>query len=144
MAYALEDLIPLIPNLRRYARLLSGSTEVGDELVRLCLELMKADPARLQGDSLRVELYRAFHAIDAIIARAATPRDDATTFEQRLEQGLTGLTPVERQVLILAVSEGFTYQEIGIILGFEIEMVRDELSRAAYDMNKVTEDERKN
>jgi len=57
-----ESIIAHVPYLRRHARLLTGSQPIGDEFVRLCLELVVAEPEWLQGDDLRVQLFRAFHA----------------------------------------------------------------------------------
>ena len=57
-----ESIIAHLPYLRRHARLLTGSQAIGDEFVRLCLELVVAEPQWLEGDDLRVQLFRAFHA----------------------------------------------------------------------------------
>ncbi|MDX1540923.1 MAG: hypothetical protein R3349_05915, partial [Geminicoccaceae bacterium] len=67
MPYASQAILPHIPYLRRHARLLTGSTEVGDEFVRLCLELIVAEPERIVGKDLRAEVFSAFHAVWAAV-----------------------------------------------------------------------------
>ena len=41
-----------IPYLRRHARLLTGSQEVGDEYVRICLEMVMTEPHHLADGEL--------------------------------------------------------------------------------------------
>lgn len=109
---------------------------MGDECVRLCLELIAAQPERLAEDALRVQLFSAFHAVCSALDRAAEASDAATTHAQRLEQGLATLAPLERRVLLLAVVESFSYEEIGRILGLEIETVRAQLARARQGLKQ--------
>ena len=125
-----------IPYLRRHARLLTGSQEVGDEYIRICLEMIHLEPHHLDGDDLRVQLFRAFHAVWSAVTATITrgARAEQTDLEQRLEQGLAALSPVERRVLLLVVVEEFTYDQVARILGIEVDEVRSLLNQARQGM----------
>jgi RNA polymerase sigma factor (sigma-70 family) len=132
------DIVPEIPYLRRHARLLSGSKEVGDEYVRLCLELVMAEPDRLEGGDLRVQLFHAFHSVWSVI-NPTSPEAEAnetTTQEERLEQGLAALAPTERRVLLLVAVEDFSYEAVGKILNLDPEAVRRHFTKARRDLDK--------
>ena len=60
---------------------------IGDEYVRLCLELVTAEPKRLEGGDLRVQLFAAFHACWDALNKPAKRMPDAIDQEQRLEAG---------------------------------------------------------
>ena len=128
--HASKNVERYISPLRRYARMLTGSQEEGDEYVRLTLELVRAEPHRLQGTDLRMQLYRTFHMVRTAIEWAASPDRVATTYEDRLESNLATLEPLGRQVLILAVVERFSYEQIGFILDLSVDHVRERLSEA--------------
>lgn len=132
-----EDLLPLIPYLRRHARLLSGTAEIGDEYVRLCLELVTAEPERLEGDDLRLKLFSAFHQCWNVVNEVTAPSPDAVEQQERLEDGLASLAPLERRVLLLSVIEDFTPEQIGQILGLEARAVRDQLRDAQRHLQQV-------
>ncbi len=125
-----------VPYLRRHARLLAGSQEVGDEYVRICLELVLAEPERLRGGPFRVQLFKAFHAAWEAVAETIRrrPSPESMDLEERLEQGLAGLAPLERRVLLLVVVEGFAYEEVAQILELDLEQVRELLGRARHDL----------
>jgi RNA polymerase sigma factor (sigma-70 family) len=132
------DIVSEIPYLRRHARLLSGSKDVGDEYVRLCLELVMAEPERLQGGDLRVRLFQAFHSVWAVInpAEAELATNETTTQEERIEQGLAALAPTERRVLLLVAVEDFSYEAVAQILGLDTEAVRRHFTKARRDLDE--------
>lgn len=138
MPFTSADIVPEIPYLRRHARLLSGSKEVGDEYVRLCLELLMAEPERLEGADLRVQLFQAFHSVWSVINPSDPKTDDheTITHEERIEQGLAALAPTERRVLLLVAVEDFSYEAVGQILGLETEAVRRHFTKARRDLDE--------
>lgn len=131
-----SEIIPLIPLLRRHARMLSGTKEIGDEYVRLCLELVTAEPARLEGDDLRLQLFRAFHQCWNVISRATTPSADALDQQERLEDGLASLAPMKRRVLLLSVVEDFKPAEVGRILALDETAVRQQIRDARQHLEQ--------
>lgn len=108
MSAKLDDVVPLIPYLRRHARLLSGTKDIGDEYVRLCLELVSAEPERLDGDDLKLRLFLAFHQCWNVISQVTAISPEAIEGQERLEDGLAALAPLERRVLLLSVVEEFS------------------------------------
>jgi CheY-like chemotaxis protein/DNA-directed RNA polymerase specialized sigma24 family protein len=133
-----EALLKQVPYLRRHARLLTGSQEVGDEYVRICLEMVVAEPHHLANGDLKVQLFRAFHAVWRVVT--ATINDssplECVDLSERLEQGLSALPPLERRVLLLAVVEKFTHPEIARILDLDEADVGELLARARRDLHE--------
>jgi RNA polymerase sigma factor (sigma-70 family) len=136
----IEQVLPHVPYLRRHARLLSGSKDVGDEYVRIALELIVAEPERLQGDDVRILLFRAFHAVWSALNDADRGRGlEAITIEERLDQGLAALAPIERRVLLLAVVEQMSLEQVGVVLGLDVDTVRRHLSQARASLRQEVE-----
>jgi DNA-directed RNA polymerase specialized sigma24 family protein/CheY-like chemotaxis protein len=131
-----DPIIAHVPYLRRHARLLTGSQELGDEFVRLCLELVVAEPQWLEGDNLRVQLFRAFHAAWSRVHE--TIADESTMGEvelvERVRQGLAGLPSAERRTLALIVVEEFTYEDTAYILGMTVDQVRRSVAKARSEL----------
>src|ERR671918_2477720 len=106
-----DALLKHVPYLRRHARLLTGSQEIGDEYVRICLEMVIAEPHHLANGDLKTQLFRAFHAV----WRVGTTTINATSpleridLSDRLEQSLTALPPLERRGLLLPVGGEVTH-----------------------------------
>lgn len=104
-----------LPYLRRYARAVTGSQDLGDAAVRETLEALLESPREfdLQKPPKR-ELYRIFHHLwrsETISAlKSAGP--------------IAHLTPRSRQALLLTAVEGFTINEAAYILGTDAEDVR--------------------
>jgi RNA polymerase sigma factor (sigma-70 family) len=132
------DIVSEIPYLRRHARLLTGSKEVGDEYVRLCLELVMAEPDRLQEGDVRVQLFHAFHSVWSVInpPEAERATNEITTHEERLEQGLAALAPTERRVLLLVAVEDFSYEAVAQILDLDVTAVRRHFTKARRELDE--------
>jgi RNA polymerase sigma factor (sigma-70 family) len=133
-----EALLRHLPYLRRHARLLTGSQEIGDEYVRICLEMVMAEPHHLANGDLKIQLFRAFHAVWRVVTTTINASSPLERIElsDRLEQGLTALPPLERRVLLLAVVEKFTHPEIAHILDLDENEVGDLLTRARRDLHE--------
>lgn len=131
-----DDVMPLIPYLRRHARLLSGTKDIGDEYVRLCLELVTAEPERLEGGDLKLQLFWAFHQCWNVVNQVTAPSPDAVEQQERLEDGLASLAPLERRVLLLSVVEDFTPEQTGHILGLDAAAVQEQLRDAQQHLKQ--------
>lgn len=128
-----NDLMPHLPYLRRHARMLAGSSQIGDDYVRLCLELLVDEPRLLQGDDARLLLYKAFHHMWNTVAKKLehlaneAPQSDIVTFEPLLRN----LASFERRAVLLANVEGFATGEIAFILGVSNARIEASLQDAA-------------
>jgi DNA-directed RNA polymerase specialized sigma24 family protein/CheY-like chemotaxis protein len=132
-----DALLRHVPYLRRHARLLTGSQEVGDECVRICLEMVIAEPYHLANGDLKVQLFRAFHAAWTVVETTITEASPLESVElsARVEQGLTALPPLERRVLLLAVVERFTHAQIARILDLDENDIGNLLAAARRDLD---------
>jgi CheY-like chemotaxis protein len=109
-----------LPFLRRFARSVTGSQEVGDAAVVSTLEAIVADPGVLEQQLLppRVALYRAFlktlndaAAIEPAAGGAAPAGGQGGTRHSALkaaERKLQTLAPKARQAFLLVAVEEFT------------------------------------
>jgi DNA-directed RNA polymerase specialized sigma24 family protein len=138
MSETSEALLKHIPYLRRHARLLTGSQEVGDEYVRICLEMVIAEPHHLANGDLKVQLFRAFHAVWRAVTTTISESSplERVDLSDRLEQGLTALPPLHRRVLLLAVVEQFSHADVARILDLDEAEVGELLARARQDLHQ--------
>ena len=132
-----EAVLQHVPYLRRHARLLTGSQEVGDEYVRICLEMVVAEPHHLANGDVKVQLFRAFHAAWRVVETAISDGSplESVDFGERVEQGLSALSPLERRVLLLAVVEKFSHAEIARILDLDESEIGELLAKARRDLH---------
>lgn len=115
-----EQIAPLLPHLRRYARALTGTQKAGDAYVRSLLEAIIADDSILQRQlDVRVALYRAFHAIWSSADIDAAAAEEAKGVEGVVARRLSRMTPLNRQALLLTAMEGFGNGQAAIILNVE-------------------------
>ncbi|GIX10606.1 response regulator [Elioraea sp.] len=127
-----EDLLRALPRARRYARALVGSQEAGDALVREALLALRQAPLEEGGTAALLALYRA--------VSARVPESPP------LPGG--GLTPLERQVLLLTSLEGLSPEAAAAVLGRDAEEVaaiaaaaRERLREGAQAEVLIVEDE---
>lgn len=110
-----------LPYLRRHARALTGSQRSGDAYVRATLEAILAGEASVTDDlPPRTALYRTFHAIWASGGgglRGPDAPDGQPGDLSGPEERLLRLSPRSREALLLSALDGFSFQEIGAILG---------------------------
>ena len=98
-----------VPYMRRYARALAGRQTSGDAYVAAALEAVLADRGAIQGESVRVGLYkvltRIWNSVD--LNDVSDPADAQLPVERRLAQ--IGRLP--RQAFLLVSLEGFSEDE---------------------------------
>jgi len=122
---ATEAIVQNLPNLRRYARALSGGQQSGDAYVAATLEALAQDRSLLSGATTsaetRVMLYRVFSRI-----WNSTNGDDADPVGSSLpsDRHLGQITPLPRQAFLLITLERFSDENAATILGVPVEQVR--------------------
>jgi len=141
-----QDLIGLIPRLRRYARALVGDRAASDDLVQDTLERAwtKLHLYR-RGTDLRAWLFTVMHNVHVNRVRAMRPTDplddDMPELAQRATQGdalvvrdldraISALPVAQREVLLLVALEDLSYEETARVLGIPIGTVMSRLARA--------------
>ncbi|MCX7960354.1 MAG: sigma-70 family RNA polymerase sigma factor [Burkholderiales bacterium] len=141
-----QELVRLIPRLRRYARALVGEPTAADDLVQDTLEraLAKLHLYR-RGTDLRAWLFTVMHNVYVNQLRAARPlapleedmpelaraaRETDPLDLRDLERALRRLPPEQREVLLLVALEDMSYSEAARTLGIPIGTVMSRLARA--------------
>ena len=141
-----QDLIELIPRLRRYARALVGERASADDLVQDTLERAWSKLHLYRhGTDLRAWLFTVMHNVHVNRVRAARPteplEDEMPELAQRatqgdslvvrdLERSIAALPQAQREVLLLVALEDLSYDETARALGIPIGTVMSRLARA--------------
>ncbi|MSP89047.1 MAG: sigma-70 family RNA polymerase sigma factor [Alphaproteobacteria bacterium] len=145
-----QELVALIPRLRRFARGLTGTAADADDLVQAACERALARSqqwtpgTRLDSwvfrivhtvwlDELRSRKVRAVDAAadpDAIIGDDGRARTEATLTLAAVRRFIAELPDEQRAVLLLVTVEGLAYKEAADALGVPVGTVMSRLSRA--------------
>lgn len=147
-----ERIIPHIPGLRRYARLLTGDSHRADDLVQdtLLRACAKWTLWRPESD-LRAWLFTIMHNLFINQLRTAPPRSvplddivDAGYTEDAsvgidLERALARLPDDQREVLLMVTVEDFTYAEVARVTGAPIGTIMSRLSRGRRRLHEAME-----
>jgi CheY-like chemotaxis protein len=126
-----------LPFLRRYARAVTGSQEHGDEWVRLCAEVAVQQPDLIAkaGDT-KLGVFALFHRLQQPFGKLEA-RSESGGVAGRLKESLTEMAPLQRQVLLLTVLEGFTVPDAAHILGIDINVAERSLQEARRELQRV-------
>lgn len=150
-----EQVVPYIPNLRRYARALAGDRHAADDLVQDTLERAVRKFHLWRPGNLRAWLFSIMHNVfvNQLKARKISPSAEvdenfagATTpgwvAEVRdLERGLARLPAEQREVVLLVSLEDMSYGEVSLALGVPIGTVMSRLSRGREKLRRHMEGE---
>ena len=81
-----QEIAPLLPFLRRYARVLTGNQKSGDAYVAATIQALTADPSLVKAvGNPRVALYRLFTGIwESVPVGSTGPSDAQLPADQRL------------------------------------------------------------
>ena len=126
-----DDIISVLPSLRRYACALTGSTQSGDEYIRVALEAVVAEPWRLpsRGD-VRRELYSLLHrTLQACKFPDAGPWQP-TEYPDDVRDRLLQLSLMDRELLLLVELEGFELDDAADLLGLTASEAEAQLTSA--------------
>ena len=145
-----NQILSLVPSLRRYSRSLAKSDSDGEDLLQDCVEKALVRRDQWRGINLRAwaftimtNLYRDRHrrfsqppSVELDDTRGLTAEDvSGDPLEKtRLQQALNALNPDYRTVLMLIVIEGYGYQDVADMLAIPIGTVMSRLSRARRQM----------
>jgi CheY-like chemotaxis protein len=109
---------PNLPYLRRYSRALTGNQSSGDSYVVALLESLIADPEQFDtAINSRTELYRNYCKLWETITRNLIEVEAGQDWEASAQRQLAHIAPKAREAFLLMAVEGFTTDEVGLILG---------------------------
>ncbi|WP_443189737.1 sigma-70 family RNA polymerase sigma factor [Methylobacterium sp. Leaf99] len=143
-----DELIALVPRLRRFARMRTGNAAEADDMVQATL--MRAWERRSQfqdGTNLvawlftilrnthlnqRKRLRREVEDVDGAFAGALSSAPDqehrVALFE--LQAALNDLPEEQRETLLLVTVDGLKHEEVAAVLGCQVGTVKSRVSRA--------------
>jgi CheY-like chemotaxis protein len=122
-----------LPFLRRYGRALTGSQTSGDKFAAATLEVIIADMSVM--DTIPDPKVALFHAFHRLWSSAGAPLGDPDSALSARAQGhMAMLTPHAREALLLHVIEGFSAEQIALILDLDADQVGDLVGVAAKEM----------
>lgn len=144
-----NDLLAMMPGLRRYSQSLSRSDADGDDLLQDCVETALARRAQWRGINLRAWVFTIMTNLYRNRYRSENRRGTTAAIEDaenvplpdqpgdplaraRIRAALDTLSAECRTTLLLVVIEGYTYQEAADILAIPIGTVMSRLSRARH------------
>ena len=126
-----------LPFLRRYARAVTGSQQHGDEWVRLCAEVAVRQPELIATlEDTKLGVFTLFHRLRQPFG-GLEERGEGGTVSGRLKESLTDMAPLQRQVLLLTVLEGFTVEDAAQILGIDADQAERSLQQARRELQRV-------
>lgn len=127
-----DQLGTFIPYLRRYARALTGSQTSGDNFAAASLEAILTDRSVLDGTDVKTGLFRVLYGI---WSSAGAPVEEGENGPRaKAQRHLAKLTNNSREALLLFTIEGFSYANIGTIIGIEPEEAEDLVAIARREM----------
>lgn len=132
-----EAITKALPFLRRYARAVTGSQKRGDEWVRLCAEVVIQQPELVaNAQDTKLGVFALFHRLQQPFG-SLDEQGGENSVSGRLKESLTDMAPLQRQVLLLTVLEGFTVGDAAHILGIDIEKAEQSLEEARRELQRV-------
>jgi RNA polymerase sigma-70 factor (ECF subfamily) len=148
-----NQIIPFIPNLRRYARALVGDRDGADDLVQDTLERAVRKFHLWRPGDLRAWLFSIMHNVFVNQVKLKKLPYDAESVEDLpiaaheggrdemldLQRALLRLSPQHREVLLLVALEDMTYQEVAGSLGIPVGTVMSRLSRGRERLRELME-----
>ena len=104
-----QAIAPHLPQLRRFARALTGSQKGGDSYVVETLEAIVADPSNLDSLSdVRCGLYRLFLKLwNSVAVNHVTETAASSTEELGATRRIEAISIMPRVALLLTALEGF-------------------------------------
>ena len=130
-----EAITRTLPFLRRYARAVTGSQKRGDEWVRLCAEVVMAQPDLItKAEDTKLGVFTLFHRLRQPFGNLEEGAGEDSV-SGRLKESLTDMAPLQRQVLLLTVLEGFTVADAARILGIDADAAERSLEEARRELD---------
>jgi RNA polymerase sigma-70 factor (ECF subfamily) len=158
-----DQLVALLPVMRRFARSLTGSAEEGDDVVQSACERALERAGQYQpGTRFDSWMYRIVQTVwidrmrlksrleqgvePAELARYPD-RDSVQATEDKVALAearriIAKLPPDQRAVLVLVTVEGLGYRQAAQVLGIPIGTVMSRLSRARIALARAIEEKR--
>jgi len=150
-----EDILPLVPHLRGFARSLTGEVPAADDLVQDTIVLaLQAWESFTPGTNLKAWLFRILHnrfrtvrsrrhitaeiGVDDLSPFGSVPALQEGRAELRhFKAAFARLNPRHREVLVLYAVHGLPYEQIAEITGCAVGSVKSRMNRARTTLRRM-------
>jgi CheY-like chemotaxis protein len=131
-----ENLSGHLPHLRRFARALTGSQEVGDAYVLAALEAaIAAEPPPANDEDVSVWLLRALLKVwSPVVGRHAETVIDPDEMAKAADRNLRAVTPLPRAAFLLQSMEGLSIRHVASVLRCSVHEARALIDQAAGEI----------
>ncbi len=130
-----QQIGPYLPYLRRYARALTGSQQIGDAFVVQTLEAILEEPAAFpKQQGVRAGLYRVFSTLWSTVSEAPVLAENGEESSSATMRNVAHLAPHSRQAFLLNTVERFARSDIAFILDLDLEAVSRLMSQAGREI----------
>jgi CheY-like chemotaxis protein len=127
-----------VPHLRRFARALSGSRQLGDAFVGATLRALLDDGTPLAAPyGLRLALYKTFFETWRRQVALPPPQDGGCTHP--VDRRLQALVPLNRVMFLLSSMEGFDEEEVAVITDTNPVLVQAMVEEAEQALSRELE-----
>jgi CheY-like chemotaxis protein len=123
-----EAVLSYLPQLRRYARSLAGTQQVGDSFVGAVLEVLAREPDHFREQRVKIVLYTTLTRLWNALARGVRIPDLAENPK------LARVTQLPRQAFLLISAEGFSEADVAEILSVDIQRVSSLVEEAGREL----------
>jgi DNA-directed RNA polymerase specialized sigma24 family protein len=129
-----QAIAPHLPYLRRFARALAGTQTAGDAYVAATLEALIEDPSQFDAElDPRIALYQTFTSLWNSVGINLKP-EMTGGLDSPVDRKLESITPLPRQAFLLGSVEGFSVQDIALILDIDTGEVEELIDRAGREI----------
>lgn len=113
-----QEIVALLPSLRRYARAVTGGRRTGDRYVCITLEILAEEPWRIgTGCDLKFHLYGLFdHVLSIFEPDPGRDGIDQSDPYHRLKRSVLDLPLKSRKLLLLVLLERFPLRRAAELL----------------------------
>lgn len=131
-----QAIAPHLPQLRRFARALTGSQRGGDAYVVETLESIVADPTNLDTKTdIRCALYKLFLKLwNSVSVNTVTDAGVASTDEIGASRRLEAISLQPRVALLLTALEGFDLNEVSRTLDCSVDQAKALIDKANVEI----------
>ena len=123
-----------LPYLRRYARALTGSQEIGDGLVKHALQHLLVQFETSVEPITRADLFRCLHNVRGLLPvphpGVSSRPDEGDLVQRRVEERVGSLPVPNREALLLVHTEGFSRTDAAYVLGISTDALAALLDEA--------------
>jgi len=134
-----EAISDVLPQLRRFARALTGSQQVGDEFVATALRAILTDPSLITREQdARLAAYRVllmfWNAVEPSALIERRPKAPPGTLDRRIQ----AMSPLSRQAFLLTTVEEFSFDETAKLLFVDAATLSGLLTQASNEIAAQT------